>query len=543
MQDDGNDKPINLQDKFLETGAADKLRNAKTGGPVLHPIVIYQRFIDELSRINMAFDAEAWLDASEYPYNVHTDTMDKTIQSREEARPFFEMVCKMIRSNKIDSFRRVADHAEFVDPSMIIGHHMTFLQTGGRNVVQPMASRMVIRNTTGAWRMISVTNAVANAQYPYELPEPSDGLLPMANIAARNEQMRTREAGTPTHLGIDEDETNPLTIYRAFIEAFSAANMAGDFGMWCAMHRDRVRKHTPDEDWTVDTPNERRAIFDAIAAEFRDSGADTHRRRAIFAEWIGPHRIRGKHISEMTRGGKKVRPEVDSQFIIDRKHGAWRLVDVTNSAPIADSSADAQRYKPAPVTAPPQPRQGAKVVAFPSATAAQTDALSIYQELLDQSVIGVNTGNFAEHRRLFHLPCAFHAEQLDTLITSDDDLRPYFDTLVRVRQSLGADTFQRIATRADFIDDGLIAGHHVARMLRDGKDMKTPIEARWLLRRIRGHWRILSIANGLVDHDFPLPGLGHDADGDHHARRASNQTPDTATGEAPARRTDKGETT
>lgn len=544
MQDDGpTNTPINLQDRLLESGVADTLRDAKIDGPVLHPIVIYQTYIDDISRINMTFDTEAWLDASEYPYNVHTDVMDKTIQTRDEARHFFEMISKMIRDQGIDSFRRVAEHAEFVDPSMIIGHHMTYLQKGGTDVVTPMASRMVIRNTSGIWRMISVTNAISNKQYPYEMPEPSDGLLPMANIAARNEQMRTRVAGTHSHLGLAEDETRAITIYRAFVEAFTQANMSGDFAMWCAMHTTRVRKHTPDEDMTVDTNDERRAIFDAITEEMSLSGADRFQRRAIFAEWIGPNRLRGKHVSDMTRNGRSVRPLIDSQFILERTHNAWKLVDVTNSAPLLHHSDGDPSFAATTPLALPEADTNASVIAFPSGRAARPSAQDIYQQVLNDTSQHINQPSFAGYAGTFRFPMSLHTETEDSVLTDPEELRPYFDTLVGIREASGADELARFAIHAAFVDDTLIAGHHIAHMLKDGQDIKAPVASRWLLRRIGEDWKIVSVANGLIDHEFPLRPLEGPDPARPDAAQLSHDRPDTAPGTEPGSRTDKGDTT
>ncbi|KNG94162.1 hypothetical protein [Pseudaestuariivita atlantica] len=329
MQDDTRNIPFALSEKMADVHNIDQLPDAGDRTVVLHPKMIYQAFIDDLSAVNLSGDFEAWAGMSEYPNSVHTDTVDKVIGTPEDAKPFFDMVCALIAEHKIDTFHREAENAEFLDPSMIVGHHMIYMRSGGVDVVQPMASRMVIRKATGRWRMISVTNAVANDRYPYDRPEPSDGLIPDANVRAR--QRDAQGPGSARHLGIDPEESDPLTIYAAFLTAVTAANREGDFELWDAMHLDRVRKHTPEADMTIDSRTERRAIFDAITDEIRRAGADSYVRQPDFAEWLGPDRIRGKHRAIMSRDGQLVRQPLDSQFVLVREAGAWKVADVTNS--------------------------------------------------------------------------------------------------------------------------------------------------------------------------------------------------------------------
>ncbi|MGR3503808.1 hypothetical protein [Pseudaestuariivita sp.] len=316
---------------------------------VAHPMTVYQAFIDRLSAINLARDTDAWLDHSEYPYSVHTDLTDKVIETRGEAEAFIASVNALVADEEIDSFVRQADHAEYLAPSLIIGHHTTTLSRRGAVIVGPLLSRMVIRNTTGAWRLISVTNAVSNTDYPYAMPEPSDGLLPEANIRAR--RMASAQPGTPAHLGLTEDEADAEVIYDAFLTAFTAANVTGDFATWNALHVDRVRKHTPTTETTVETGLHRRGIFDAITKEITSRGGTGLRRERQSAQWSGPGEISGTHLTMILAEGKLAAEQMRGQFILRRTDGAWKLADVTNdrdvdAAPIPSAETLKHRTKP-----------------------------------------------------------------------------------------------------------------------------------------------------------------------------------------------------
>lgn len=150
------------------------------------PLEIYQRYLDALSEINLNHDFDGWCDHCTFPHTVHIDTFDETIAEPSEIRPFVEMLSKQITDHKIDRFERIGDHAEFLSPTEICGYHTTTLYSGDEIKLGPVSSRYILKRTGTVWQMQSVTNSIANTQFPYALPQISKELVSLREIKKRN---------------------------------------------------------------------------------------------------------------------------------------------------------------------------------------------------------------------------------------------------------------------------------------------------------------------------------------------------------------------
>ncbi len=161
----------------------DQLSDARRAS--VSPLVIYQDYINDLSRINLADDFEAWCARCEFPHSVHIDQVDEIIESPSQLHPFFDMLRREIETHKIDRMVRTAEHAEFLSGTQICGYHQTNLYSGSEVKLGPVASRYILKRTGTEWRMTSVTNSLSNAEFPYARPEPSELLVSLRDIQER----------------------------------------------------------------------------------------------------------------------------------------------------------------------------------------------------------------------------------------------------------------------------------------------------------------------------------------------------------------------
>lgn len=149
------------------------------------PREIYQDYLDEMSRINMDHGFEGWCARCDFPHTVHMDQVDEVIEGPDQIRPFFDMLSNEIKSNDIDSFQRVTEHAEFLSATQICGYHQTNLYANGVLKLGPVASRYILTRTGTDWRMSSVTNSLSNSEFPYARPQPSELLVSLRDIQER----------------------------------------------------------------------------------------------------------------------------------------------------------------------------------------------------------------------------------------------------------------------------------------------------------------------------------------------------------------------
>ncbi|MEM9585011.1 MAG: hypothetical protein AAGA08_18015 [Pseudomonadota bacterium] len=149
------------------------------------PTAIYQDYLNALSRINMEDDFDAWCAHCDFPHTIHMDEVDQVIEGPDQIRPFFDMLRNQMKALKIDRFDRHVEHAEFLSATQICGYHHTNLSSKGDVKLGPVASRYILNRTGTQWRMVSVTNSLSNAEFPYARPEPSELLVSLRDIQER----------------------------------------------------------------------------------------------------------------------------------------------------------------------------------------------------------------------------------------------------------------------------------------------------------------------------------------------------------------------
>jgi len=137
---------------------------------------IYQSVIDEMTEANVSGNFSRWIELYTFPHSVHLEDIDKVETQPEAIRPFFDMVSTMLRDLQVDRMVRVVDDAEFLAPGLIRGYHMCYMFRRGREVTEPVASRLRLQFSDGRWRVSAITNSLRNNRVPYDYPEFGDGL-------------------------------------------------------------------------------------------------------------------------------------------------------------------------------------------------------------------------------------------------------------------------------------------------------------------------------------------------------------------------------
>lgn len=148
-------------------------------------LTLYQDFLNALTDTNHTHDFDGWCALNTFPHYVHMENVDKVIETEAQIQPFFEMISTLLREHGFDRLERIADHAEFLSGDTICGYHKTNFYTGDTAGMGPVDSRMILKREDTDWKMYSVTNSVANDQFPYSFPELCDGIVTIEKIQER----------------------------------------------------------------------------------------------------------------------------------------------------------------------------------------------------------------------------------------------------------------------------------------------------------------------------------------------------------------------
>ncbi len=165
----------------------NSLRASKTDArrDAAQPMALYQRFLNALTRTNVAGDFDAYCSMLNFPYTSHTLVNDDIICDKSEVRPFFDTLSELLERHKIDNCARIADHAEFISGDTICGYHTTHFMRDGTHALEAVKSRMILRRTGTHWFLHSVTNALAKDHVLYADQDQKASLITQRAIQER----------------------------------------------------------------------------------------------------------------------------------------------------------------------------------------------------------------------------------------------------------------------------------------------------------------------------------------------------------------------
>lgn len=149
------------------------------------PLALYQRFLNAMTRANVTHDLDAYCSLCNFPYTSHTRDDDTVVSGPDDVKPFFDMLSALLEEHKIEEFARIADHAEFISGDTICGYHTSRFMSEGTEKLPAIKSRIILRRIGTRWFLHSITNAIANATYPYSDPVAVNDLVPERVIQER----------------------------------------------------------------------------------------------------------------------------------------------------------------------------------------------------------------------------------------------------------------------------------------------------------------------------------------------------------------------
>ena len=132
---------------------------------------ILQSSLDELGTQVMTGDFAGYRRNIALPFHLVTETSSIVITTEAELKSGFDTFGTMLRTQHVSDMIRIAENADFLEPNLISGGYWTNLLEGGRRVVPPFRSRMVLRRNDDHWRVASITNSLLNRRWPILSPE------------------------------------------------------------------------------------------------------------------------------------------------------------------------------------------------------------------------------------------------------------------------------------------------------------------------------------------------------------------------------------
>ncbi|MCR9125494.1 MAG: hypothetical protein NXH82_05160 [Rhodobacteraceae bacterium] len=298
-------------------------------------IEVYQESIDRASTALMAMDIPLLCQLIRLPHLRRTNTSEVVIETREDLAAGLTRRAQELRDLGVDAYIRLATRAEYIADDLIEGYHVTHCLRGSTPVVPSYTVRLVVQREGGIWQAVELETQANSTAWPPDQIRPAP-----SGWAHRSRQLMLSDDAR-------RGAADPRAIYQGFVDALSAATVAGDFDRYVALHCLPHSCHGENFDRTFDAPDQLRGFFDMLRAEYNERGADRLDRRADRAVFLSATQICGYHATTMSRAGQCLLGPIQSRMILERQGTEWRMSSVTNSV----ANTDFPQFPPLPTEA------------------------------------------------------------------------------------------------------------------------------------------------------------------------------------------------
>lgn len=177
--------PVRILQVTAKARSSDEISHTDARRESAQPLALYQRFLNALTRANVTDDFDAYCDLCMFPHSSHTAQSDTIREAPEDVRVVFDGISRVLSDNNVDEFARIADHAEFISGDTICGYHIAHFLSAGKETLEAIKSRMILRRIGTRWFLQAVTNSVANEDFKFGEPVLTEDLVTQVDIQKR----------------------------------------------------------------------------------------------------------------------------------------------------------------------------------------------------------------------------------------------------------------------------------------------------------------------------------------------------------------------
>lgn len=280
-------------------------------------IDIYQAHLDVSTRHVFAGESEAYADHAQLPFVFRTAQGVEVIETTADLAADIGRLCQWLRSQNVSDYHRIAREARFLDDETIEGFHITYALRGATPVIEPYASRMILKRAGGMWKTSFAEHELADALYPRHNAKASHGIF--------------SQRWTGGRFSTVHDPAVALPLYTRVVSRIAETASGDVFPAWQACYTMPYTVHYDEGDYTVAAPGDGRVFWDILKQVLARHGADRLNVRPTSAVFLTDDRLLGYHDATLLRDGKVVLGPVHSRMIMVLRDGRWLCTSVANT--------------------------------------------------------------------------------------------------------------------------------------------------------------------------------------------------------------------
>jgi hypothetical protein len=137
---------------------------------------VLQTYLDDSVAALFQDDWPRYAASFALPFTMITEASVMTVNTEADLREGYDAMRATIATQRLTDVLRLAETAAELGETLISGRYITHFLAGAHRIVPPYRSTISLRRTDNRWQAISITNSLANMQWPIHLPRP-DPLL------------------------------------------------------------------------------------------------------------------------------------------------------------------------------------------------------------------------------------------------------------------------------------------------------------------------------------------------------------------------------
>ena len=288
-----------------------------------------------------------------------------------------------------------------------------------------------------------------------------------------------------------------LDLFQQLLDVQCRAILAGDIRTLTDMMALPYRRKYANKTFLIETREEMFEEFERSMSSMKSVAMNSFIRLATRAEFMSEDYLTGYFVTHGFSNATPLFESFESRMTFVRRAGNdWAVVEQEANIHVYGWPVDVVRkpFKPGPL----------QQLCENDARRQSMSALSIYQTYLDQTAATVAANDFEAYADLMQFPYTANGSQLEQVIETPEDLRPFFNVLRGCHDGTVGDRIERLADRAEFVAGHLICGYHTGTVYKGTAVTVQPVHSCMVLCRTGTRWRLQSVNNSVDNSEYPF---------------------------------------
>lgn len=295
--------------------------------------------------------------------------------------------------------------------------------------------------------------------------------------------------------GKQVEHAEAMLMLQEVLDIQSRALMENDADAMRATVNLPYRRLTMDADVIIERDEDMQKGMNVFGYSLRSLGVNHLIRLATDGQFLNKNLIEGHFVTHALSNATQMVPSYLNRVVLQNFDGVWKMIELASE--IASQGWPVNLLHVAGAGSVRNSRDDydpRRDVSHP---------LPVYQDFLDRFTDASLTQDFDAYVALLDLPFTFHGNEVDTLLSSPEDVRPFYELNVEMINGETADSIERKADTAQFLGPDMICGYHIGQLYKNGLQALPAVKSRMILKHTGMGWKLKHVTNAIANPTYP----------------------------------------